>query len=305
MTEGFEIYGRKTITPEPGRFENVENDVYHREWDALNCSRLKDLKRSAKHCLYAMSNPKPSTPAMTIGSAIHCATLEPELFDSLYQPAPGPSAERLADKGGDMVKAMKGLGNTTEYKMAVADMQAAGVTVLKQSQLGGCMTIRDHLYETPSQARDLLLAKSGAEVSYVVDDPRDGLRKKLRTDLEAEAFGVIVDVKTTRDASRSSFMRDVYSFGYHRTKPFYLDGLEIAEPGKWKAWLMLVIESTAPFEYKLYDLDPAATQKGREEVEELCDYYAQCKASNHWPGYASDVESIGIPNWSYYEKDNE
>ncbi len=46
---------------------------------ALSISRLKELRRSPLHYRYLAEHPKESA-AMTLGTAAHCATLEPERF---------------------------------------------------------------------------------------------------------------------------------------------------------------------------------------------------------------------------------
>ena len=53
---------------------------YHAS-EGLSISRLKELKRSPKHYQWALTHPKESQP-LTLGSAAHCAVLEPERFSN-------------------------------------------------------------------------------------------------------------------------------------------------------------------------------------------------------------------------------
>ena len=46
----------------------------------VNVSSLKEFNRSPLHFKHARENPKPTTSAMSLGTAAHCATLEPERF---------------------------------------------------------------------------------------------------------------------------------------------------------------------------------------------------------------------------------
>ena len=51
----------------------------YRAIDALNISRLKELGRSALHYQHRLAHPLVTAP-LTLGTAAHCATLEPERF---------------------------------------------------------------------------------------------------------------------------------------------------------------------------------------------------------------------------------
>jgi hypothetical protein len=279
------------MIPEPGRYEDIPEETYHREWEALNASTLGYLKRSPLYCKWRMENPDVGTPATDFGSAVHCAVLEPEAFGERYMLEPQCPPEYKP----------RGWHNRTEYKEAKADLHERGFKLLSQKELDGCRTITDRIYDTPGEIRELLAAKSGTEVSYVASN--DGLRCKVRPDIEVRDCQMVVDLKTARCAMPGPFERAIYQYGYHRTKPFYLETMNLAENTMmWKYYLFLVVENTPPYEVALYDLDPAATDLGRREMVELKILYNKCMDSGEWPGYPTHIQTIGVPNWAYYEE---
>jgi exodeoxyribonuclease VIII len=281
--------------PEPGRYENVPDHVYHRGWDALNASTLGYLKRSPLYCRWRLDNPDEGTAAKSFGTAVHCAVLEPERFSDRYRLDPQCPPERKP----------RGWRNTNEYKEARADLEERGFSLLTQAELDGARRITERIYSEPGQIRDILSAKTATEVSYVADDEATGLRCKVRPDIEVRDAQMVVDLKTTRNASHRAFERSIYQYGYHRSKAFYLDVMNAEGSRKWDHYLFLAVENTPPFEIALYDLDPDATDLGRRDMEELKAVYARCKESGQWLGYTTDIQTIGLPRYAYYEENED
>src|SRR5262245_29847218 len=50
----------------------------------LNWSTLKHMAVSAKLLKWRMEHPEPETPALVLGTAIHCAVLEPQEFQKRW-----------------------------------------------------------------------------------------------------------------------------------------------------------------------------------------------------------------------------
>ena len=63
----------------PGIYPDLPNEEYHR-CDGVSNSMLSDMARSPAHFQAARRRQREETPAMAIGTAIHCAVLEPERF---------------------------------------------------------------------------------------------------------------------------------------------------------------------------------------------------------------------------------
>src|SRR5690242_10513414 len=80
-----EISAPTLIVPEPGIYPGIPNEVYHRQWDAVNKSSLDWIADySPMHCHYWRENPEDTTEALTLGQALHCLALQPDSFDSEF-----------------------------------------------------------------------------------------------------------------------------------------------------------------------------------------------------------------------------
>ena len=67
-------------------------------------------------------------------------------------------------------------------------------------------------------------------------------------------------------------------------------------------FIFAAIETSAPYAVKIYELEQDSIEAGRKKYRQALNEYAQCKASNTWPAYDQEIETIGIPQWAL-EKD--
>ena len=64
----------------------------------------------------------------------------------------------------------------------------------------------------------------------VTDWQTSHLMMKVRPDGLCKNYPVIVDLKTTADASYSGFQRSVERFGYHVSAAMYMEGVNQCKP---------------------------------------------------------------------------
>lgn len=123
--------------------------------------------------------------------------------------------------------------------------------------------------------------------------------------------GVLVDLKTTADASPEAFARSVAKYRYHVQAAYYLDGCRkaIKQAGingvkPPKAFVFIAVEKTPPYNVGVYRLNSEAEELGREEYKRDLVSYARCHQSKAWPGYSENIESLSLPRW-YFSARNE
>lgn len=263
-------------TPEPGIHADVPMDEYHR-WPGASKSRLWLMReRSPAHVRWAMDHPPESTPAQAYGTAAHMAILEPSRFAEVY--------ERLPD----------GDGRTKAVKDARAAIEEDGRIPLKPDDFDAIMAMRDVVLDHPKARR---LLEGDAERSLVWTDPDTGVLCKGRADLLSDRGPVIVDYKTTRDASPEAFERAIYIYGYYVQGAMYLDGASALGDSR-DHFVIIAQEKGPPFCVGVYDLRPDALLKGADEYGSLLRQWARCVESGEWPGYGDRVVPIGIPEWA-------
>ena len=180
---------------EPGVYGGIGNEEYHKG-PGLSSSDLKLLARSPLHYKTAKASPHEETDAMRLGTAVHCAILEPERIDTEYVVAPEGSDRR-----------------TKTGKAQWAELEATGKTILSREEARIVQGISESVRKHPTASR--LFTGGLVEQScywdqtvYYADTSAEVLCK-CRPDYIKDISGgyVVVDLKTTLDAREKAFQR--------------------------------------------------------------------------------------------------
>lgn len=170
--------------------------------------------------------------------------------------------------------------------------------VLTSDEWARLHAMRDAVMSHPA-ARALLTKVPGkAEQSVYWVDPLTGELCRCRPDFWRDD-DIIVDVKTTTDASPEAFARSIYDWRYHVQDPLYRDGIEAATGRQVKGFVFVAVETKAPHAVAVYVLEPEAVELGRAEYQRDLLKFAECRRSGVWPGYGDTIQKIGLPAWAY------
>lgn len=220
---------------------------------------------------------KETSNAMQLGTAIHCAVLEPDCFCQRFHR--GPEDRR---------------GN--RWKEALDEY---GERLLTAGDYDDALAVRDALRHHPI-IRRLTGAGSVREVSAFATDAETGLRLRARPDAFAPSCGLMADLKTTSDARASEFARRVGQLGYHAGEAFYTDVWRAAG-GDLDAFVFVAVEPRPPYAAQVYELTPDAVEEGRAIIRKALDRWADCAERNEWPAYPAEIVSLDLRKWDYRE----
>lgn len=268
--------------PDPGIHAGVPQATY-RGWPAVSQSILKEFRRSPMHARHAMLFPDDeATPAMIFGEAVHVAILEPERFIERYAVPPKVDKRTTAGKA--------------EWAFWLAEHPAC--VPLSADEHERCLAVANAVGGHATAAK-LLRGKGANEVSALWKDPGTGVVCKARPDriTQFDGWTVVVDVKTTRDASLAGFSTACARYGYHMQAAHYLAGLDVIAPLS-RRFIHIAVEPEPPHGVAIYELDEAALQQGRDEIRLALAQYADCLRDDVWPGYPVAVQPIDLPKWA-------
>lgn len=276
-------------------------------------SRYHKLKYCSKHALdvimefspyhlkYQRENPKKPTDAFIIGSALHCKLLTPDRFEKDFPISTQCSAS--TGKG----TACRNIGNrlvngnwfcgthAKDYPetpaLSYEDNQAIDAMISRIKSNNAAASILDDAGPDDSN-----------EVAAVFEWPElfngNPLKCKAKADGIRKSWSAIFDVKTTTNASRQAFEKEVGTYGYYRQAAFYLEAFRACGLD-FEHFVIIAVEKTPPYGVACYRIMGEALELGREELKKPMALYAACERNNNWPGYETEFQDITIPSWKF------
>jgi hypothetical protein len=271
----------------------LSNEDYH-HLKAVSPSQIKVLKRSPLHYfdqfLAEDREKKPPTDSMLKGTALHTATLEPELWDKtviiLPSDAPSKPTKRQLEAKKPSAETLAAIAWWEEFNNSIN-----GRIALAPNDADEVRRMADAVRKHPA-ARFLLELPGRREASYSWSDPATGLECKTRPDWHSLDGRIVVDVKTAQDASREAFAKSIANFDYHVQAAWNLD----AQCGE--LFLSLVVESSRPYGVAVYPASEAMLEAGRRRISSAMERLAECWKTGLWPGYGDAIqEPLDLPGW--------
>lgn len=257
--------------------ENMPAEEYFAV-DAASNSFLKDVRRSPDHA----KNKEPEdydTRAKEIGSAIHCALLEPDRFSSFY------------------LIAEADVRTAAEYRGLAKDV--GGSRVLTRPEHKRIIGMQNSAYRLP-EFRRYMERPGRNELSVFSVDPVTGSPVKCRFDRKGDGEWAL-DVKKCQDSRGAEFAKGITNYFYYMQVAFY------QAVWKWETgedlpdFPLVAIEEKAPHGVILHDLDEIALILGRKHFREALDTYSKCHESGVWTGYEDGRETTSVTSWAANE----
>ncbi len=271
----------------------MTNEDYHANTSHISKSGLDLISQTPAHYYAHYLDPSREkdepTPALKLGSAVHAAILEPELFANEYWAV--DDAAIISEIGGAKPRA------TARYRewLLEKERQNAGKEMLTADQFKHCLRMRDAVWSHPGAA--YLLNDGYREQSFFFTDPMTDAPCKIRPDFLNPSIRWITDVKTTEDASPAAFGRSFYNYRYHVQAAFILDGLAAIEGAPWQGIAFIAVEKNPPYAVAVYYATPEDIADGRVAYRGNLLTYMECKQRNQWPAYSTKIEPIMRPAW--------
>jgi hypothetical protein len=262
----------------------MDNTAYHAH-PAVSKSHLDLIARSPLHywARYLDPNrvaPEPS-PQMRLGTALHTHVLELSRWDEEIAVAPSDINRRTKEG---------------REQWAAFEASSVGKAVITADDAAQVMAMGRAVLRHPAAA--MLLGLPGkAETTHMWTDASTGLECKCRPDWLTDDGSIVVDLKTTKDASPRGFKQSIANFSYQKQAAWYLHGLEQATGRRPDQFIFICVESTAPYACAVYAADAEMIDRGHDQAMRDLAKLAVCKAADHWPSYSDQIETISLPAW--------
>lgn len=254
----------------------------YRRQEGISRTELWRLRESPEKFKWHQEHPEPATPALIFGAAVHKMLLEPDTFNNEF--AVAPECDRRTKDGREAYNAF----------LASSD----GKSVITLADYEKAVEMANKALEAPFVKK--LLDGEHEKPFYWVDD-LTGEGCKIRVDCITTIGGkpVIIDYKTTADASTDGFMHSAIKFGYDLQAGMYCEGVEKVT-GQKPLFVFIAQEKTPPYAVNILQADDLMVKRGYDVFRELIGIYHECKTTGNWYGYLGAynvINNLSLPAW--------
>jgi len=218
------------------------------------------------------------TPAMVFGTIFHTAVLEPEKLVI----APDVNLRTNAGKA---------------EMAAFRDGIKPGQVVATQGQADIASAMRNSIMHHRFAAA-LLEAPGDIELSVTFNEPTYGIPCKIRPDKINHDDLIIIDLKSTVDASEEKFAKAIYNFGYDISGTFYNLGAMQAFKKNYE-FIIIAVEKDPPFGVNVFRLTEKHFEIGYGKIDSILDQLHRCIDTDNWPCYPQKILNPEIPAWEF------
>ena len=254
----------------------------YRQHPAVSRSELWHIHESPLKFKFYKEHPQEPTPALLFGQVFHKLALEPGTFDIEY--AVVPKADR----------------RTKEGKHAWAEFMEnnAGKTIIPGEMYEQAAEMCKALAAEPFAMK---LLNGDREVPFFWTDERTGEECKCRVDCLNTSYSqpIVVDLKSTADASTEGFSKSAINYGYDFQAAMYSDGVERNIRQK-PLFVFVAVEKEPPYAVNILQADELLLRRGHRLFREYIEIYHDCKLTGNWYGYlgkSNQINNLALPSW--------
>jgi len=265
-----------------GVFVRIPEEVY-RAAPGVNISALKRMLISPAHYLHNLAEEKEDTEALTFGTLLHSALLDPEPKRWVVQP------EKYGDK-----KWSRRATYCVEWEAA---QTLPILTAETEALLKGCIeAVRGHWVGR-------MLGKAASEVVGMMRDEETGLLMKGRADalaMDSQEMMWIFDLKTVRSGhgGPDKYGKQAADYDLHLQAAWYMRLFGATK------FAFVAVEKEPPYAVGVYQISETDLALSDKVNRVLLRRLKVCADSGKFPGYSEDIETLSLPVWkrNSYEK---
>ncbi len=217
------------------------------------------------------------TASMEFGTLCHLLLLENEKFSSKY--AIEPECDRRTKEGKEIYSKF--------FDEAEGKKRIKGETFTKALNMIEALKAHPAVFQ--------LLKTGFAETEIFWKDKETGLDCKSKLDYARD--GLVVDYKTTQDASKEGFQRSLVNFGYHRQDMFYRRAYKEKYNKDPIGMLFIVQDVNEPEAIGIYNVDENARMIAEQEINYAMKQIKERLETNNWSFTERKAQTVNLPAW--------
>jgi len=223
------------------------------------------------------SKAKESTPAMALGSLVHCLALTPKKWQEDYA---------ISEFDSYRTKAAQ------EWR---DDMIAKGITPITNEQYEQASIIADSVMGD-DDLQPYLVAGYDTEVAMYSES--DAINVRGMVDIAPKSGDCLIDLKTISSiTSEANLVNVVLNRGYHWQAAMYLDLWNAITGENRYRFILAFVESSAPYETAIVDISEFI-ELGRDGYTKAISLWKKCVSEDTWTKTISGNTKLKLPHWA-------
>ena len=270
---------------------NLDDAIYHAE-PAVSCGQLKTImdREGGVHKLHAEKNgaERKETPALRFGTLFHKACLEgPEFVKHLRVV---PEFVGLTKDGRPSSQS----GEAKAKKAAwFADLPKNAIVLDGQEEMDQITGMMNALLAHP--VAKILMTGGQRELSGFFNHA--GFRCRIRIDLFQESLVMVNDLKTTKNALKSQFQRQIEDEMYFMQASFYLMGCSKILKKNIQSFNFIAVEKEPPYLVSVHEVGMSHLSVGDIYIKTALAKLERAIKTNNWLPEAQIAYTSEASEW--------
>jgi exodeoxyribonuclease VIII len=245
----------------------------------LSYSSLKQFRRSPKHYIYYLTQPRIETDALLLGQAIDILALTPDRFPQKFIVA--PEINKRTNEG------------KREWELLIANAIENKQTVISQEMAETAKRCVESLYSV-DVSRQLLENRINTQSKLDWTDKENQLPLTGRIDFESTVWDdhFIVDLKSTHNADPVDFHRDIFKYDYQIQAAMYVTAYARTK-FQFPSYIILAVETVEPYNVSVNFVESATIEEAKRELEATLKAFRFCMDNNLFhQGYEFALQTL-------------
>ncbi|MDM3646308.1 PD-(D/E)XK nuclease-like domain-containing protein [Proteus mirabilis] len=261
----------------PGIYYDISNEDYHKD-EAIGSTSVKAISVSPANLYF---NPFKGSKSAQIGTAIHAALLEPDVFERDFILRPDITDRR-----------------TKEYVSLKQIYHSDNIFINGEVET---ITRMVESARMNTDFMDYMATKGNSEVSMFATCPITGLRLKCRFDRLSDSLPYPLDVKSCADATERGFSQAFGKYRYHIQAAFYLYVLKLTTGIELDQFCFFALQNKPPYTNCMYFIGTESLELGYKHMHEALRKIKECidDEALRTEGIVLPPSEINVPNYLF------
>lgn len=269
---------------------DLEDEKYHAE-PAVSSGQLKTILEGGLHVLHAEKaglRRQRESDALRFGTLFHKAALEGPDFLKRFKVM--PIFTGLTKDGRESTQSAAAKAKRDAWLL---DLPPGAILIEDQAELDQITGMMRSLLAHP--IANILMQGGQRELSGFFN--HEGFRCRIRIDIFQESLLMVNDLKTTRDATKRAFHKQIIDELYYAQAAFYLLGASKLTGQTLRSFNFVAVEKEPPYLVSVHEVGESLLSCGEKQIARALAQLRAAIETNIWLPEPQMAFTAEAPDW--------